>query len=137
MKYNLENEQEYKEATAFLVGCMMRNKTVEIKVYRPNRTLNQNSYLHLLLTIFAVEFGYTLEESKTLYKRVNSATYAYEKNGQKFLRSSTDLDTKEMADTIEKFKQYSSEHGLELPDAYDEDKLRYYENQIEKQRKYL
>lgn len=137
MKYNLANDNEVKEAQQFLVTSTMRNKVVDIKVIRDKRTLSQNAYLHLILSAFAAEFGYSLEEAKTLYKRINSNTYVYEVNNQKFLKSSADLNTEEMSTSIEKFKQYSSENGLDLPDAYNEDQMRYYENEIEKNRRFL
>jgi len=39
----------------------------------------------------------------------------YEKNGQKFLKSTAKLDTKEMAAFTEKFRNWSAASGIYLP----------------------
>ena len=138
MKYNTVNRDEAIEAFNYLTQLTGREAIVEVKRVSPGRSLQQNAYYHLLLGIFGLEFGWSIEEAKVLHKREVSPTiFVYEKNGVKFLRSSADLDSKEMSDSIEQLKKYSAEHGLELPDAEDDNKLRFYENMIEREGKYL
>lgn len=90
---------------------------VELRRIRKKRTPKQNRYLHALMTLFGIELGYTIEESKTVLKR-ECSFMKYKKSGSWFLRSTADLDVKEMTDFIEWIRNYSSmEHGIYLPSA--------------------
>lgn len=138
MKYNLANQIEVERATTYLALLTKQKKVVDVKAVRPGRSLNQNSYLHLLLGYFGSHFGYTIDEAKIIYKRqVNDGIYVYKKNGHAFLRSSADLDTAEMTKTIDRFKEFSKEQGLPLPAAENEAELRSIENEMEKAGYYL
>ena len=138
MKFNLANKEEKSEAFRYFTTLANKKLVVELKKVSPRRSLNQNSYLHLLLGDFAAHFGYTLEEAKTIYKRdINPTVYVYEKNFSKFLRSSADLDKDEMAKTIDNFMKVSAENGHPLPPATDIDWLRRVENDIERNKHYL
>jgi hypothetical protein len=138
MKYNLKEPSQALEAHSYLSQLIKQGDTVDIKKYKPPRSLRQNNYLHLLLGAFGEHFGYTIEEAKTIYKReVNPSTYVYEKNGSKFLRSSVDLDTAEMTKTIDCFRDFSKEHGLPLPAATDKEQLMSLANSIERAGAYL
>ena len=131
MKYNLANQDELDKAFAYLQQLIERDAEVEIKRVQRNRTLNQNNYYHLLLGIFGLETGFSIQEAKTLHKRqVSPQIFVYEKNGQMFLKSSADLDTKELSDSIEQLKKYAAEQGVHLPDANEHEKMRYWENEI-------
>lgn len=134
MKYNLANEQEAKEASLYFAKLVATNSLAEIKKISPKRSLNQNSYLHLLLGAFGDFFGYTLEEAKIIYKEVNSSIYRYEKKGRIFWQSSADLSKDDMSKTIDHFRKVSGEAGCELPLATDTDWLRRISNDIEKNR---
>ena len=62
--YNLKNpydRQKFKERANAMVSAQ---EYVELTKKHTQRSLAQNSYLHLLLGYFASEFGYTLEEVK-------------------------------------------------------------------------
>ena len=142
MKYRLSNPTEAGQALQYLSKLTGDGKLVEIKEVKPKRSMPQNNYLHSLLTIFGSHFGYTLDEAKLLYKRdINPSIYVYEKEHRgktfTFIRSSADLSRDEMARSIDKLKEWSKIGGLELPDAEDEDKLRYYENQAQATQHYL
>lgn len=138
MKYKTVDQAQADEAFEYLTKLVGQDAVVEVKKINPNRSLNQNSYYHLLLGIFGLEFGWSIEEAKVLHKReVSPQIFVYEKNGVKFLRSSASLDTKQMSDAIEQFKKYAAEGGLYLPDANDNEKLLFYSNKIEQQSKYL
>lgn len=138
MRYNLSEFKEVVEAKLYLKKLSDDKSVIELKKVSPQRSLKSNSYLHLLLQICASEWGYTLAEIKTIWKREIAAnTFIYFKNDKPFIRSSADLDSKEMTDSIEQLKKYSAEQGLELPDPDDEEKLAYYERQIQKNERYL
>jgi len=101
---------------------MKKNKKIELKVKHPRRSIPQNSYLHLILSAFGANFGYTLEETKQyIFKQiVNKDTfYNGEKTGLVTLqewRSTSDLDSKEMTVCIDRFLDYSSKNGYGLPE---------------------
>lgn len=138
MIYNLVEPKEVKAARNRLSYLVRKKARVSIVEKLPGRTLNQNSYLHLLLADFGLHFGYTLEEAKTIYKRAaNPTLYVYENNGAKFLRSSADLNKDEMAQSIDRFMQFSSEQGHDLPPADNEEWRSLIENEMERNRRYL
>lgn len=138
MRYQLKNLNEAHEAFEYLNTLVAGENIVDIKKVSPKRTLSQNNYYHLLLGIFGLESGYTIEEAKTLHKReVCPDIFVYEKNDKKFLKSSADLTTEEMSKSIDKFKLYAGEQGIELPEATNEEQMIYYQNLIEKNNVYL
>ena len=112
------------------INYIVRNqgKMIEVKIKRGNRTLGQNSYIHLLFGLFGVDFGLTLDESKQLIK---SMFLSYDKKGKKFVKRTRDLDTKEMTTFIDKFRKFSEEQGCYLPEANEKEKLRSLQNMLE------
>ena len=135
MRY--KHPEQYQNSLDYVSKYKDKDVTIEIKVIHKSRTLRQNSYLHLLLGFFGLEFGYTIEEAKQLYKRLNKDIYFYEKNNEKFIRSTADLDTKEMTLSIDIFRTYSAGVGLYLPQPDDTAFLNYVHNKIEKNKEYL
>lgn len=137
MKYATSNPTEAKEAIKYLNKLIASESLVEITKKSPNRSLNQNSYLHLLLTDFGLHFGYTLKESKQLYKEINKDIYQYTKNKRVFYRSSADLTKDEMMKSIDRFMEKSNEAGHPLPLATDQGWLRNIENEGERMTMFL
>ncbi len=93
--------------------------------------------MHVLFSLFAIEFGYTIDEAKTHAKR-NCQFMRYEKGGEIFLKRTRDLDKVEIMNFIEWYRNYSSQKGCYLPSS--EEYLRnkyYYENEIDKFKPYL
>lgn len=141
MKYNLAGTQEQAQAYAYLAQLAEKKSIVEIKKISPKRSLNQNSYLHLLLGGFGQHFGYTLEEAKAIYKELNAGIYKYtrEVRGKThtFYRSSADLTKEEMTKSIDVLREWSDKAGYPLPTATDQEWLRQIENEIEKSSYYM
>ena len=109
------------------------------------RSIKQNSYLHLILSYFALQYGEKMEFVKREFFKihVNPDTFILTKEDRilgkvKVLRSSADLTTKEMTDCIERFRNWAAqEAGIYLP-APDEDAMigeMYAE--VEKNKKYI
>jgi hypothetical protein len=137
MKFNLKNAGEVERARAYLELLIEKQSLAEVIKVSPRRSLNQNSYLHLLLNAFGLHFGYTSEEAKLIYKELNKNVYAYDKRGRTFYRSSADLTKEEMAQTIDRFRDASAAQGYPLPLATDQGWLREIENAIEQAKYYL
>lgn len=102
-------------------------KVVEIKEKR-GRTLNQNNYLHLILTWFAIEYGSSMAYVKHEYfkKEVNPEIFEIKDKSGKVtdVRSTADLDTAETTKAIDRFRNWSGQAGIYLPTPDEKDFLR-------------
>lgn len=143
--YNLKNQydrQKFKEACNRMV---LKREYVELKRKTTQRSLAQNSYLHVLLGYFGSEFGLTIEEVKfDIFKKIcNIDIFQRERTNKrgkriKYIRSSTELDKDEMTTAIERFRNYSSaECGLYLPSPNEGEMLFYAQQQIEANKDYM
>jgi hypothetical protein len=141
MKFNTAVQVEAQKAFAYLVQLTEKQGIVEVRRISPKRTLPQNSYLHLLIGAFGLATGNTMLDAKDLYKWVNRDLYYNKKKigGQVFttVRSSADLTKEEMAHSIDRFMEWSKEHGYPLPPATDQEWLRQIENEIEASKHFL
>jgi hypothetical protein len=141
VKYNTTHPGEAAKAKVYLDQLIQKKAVVEVVKISPRRSLNQNSYLHLLLNAFGVHFGYNLEEAKLVYKQLNKDIYFYSKEvrGKKweFMRSSADLTKEEMTKSIDTLREWSAKADYPLPTATDKGWLMEIENAIEQAKHYL
>ncbi len=146
MIFNFNNDISKQRAKDRLDWLISHEKKIEMREIRAKRTVNQNSYLHLLLAFFAIEYGETLEYTKQfIFKQYVNADifetkHLNKKNGKVRVdwRSSSELNTKEMTDAIDRFKNWSAKTaGIVLPEATDQDYLDYIQNLIEQHQQYL
>jgi len=115
VKYDLENKLEQHKIIQRLEWLIDKQAKVELKEVRKPRTIKQNAYLHVCISLFAIECGYTLDEAKTLLKR-QCQFMRYEKNDNLFLRRTREMDTKELTEFVEWIRNYASlEVGLYIP----------------------
>lgn len=114
MRYDLLKENEKQNAIQYFKKVLDSKKRIELKVIHKKRSLPQNAYLHVLFSVFGLEVGLTVEETKTDIKR--ALNYVYEKQGKKYLSKTSKMDSKELTIFIEKFKKYASEQGIGLPE---------------------
>ena len=132
MIYDLKSAIDRSRAEKRFVQLMQQSTKIELKK-KVKRSLNQNSYLHVIIGFFALETGYTRVEAKQIYKECTPQVYEYKKDDKKFIRSSADLSTSEMSITINRFRDYSSsEAGVYLPSADEKEFLKECEREIEK-----
>lgn len=125
MRYSLKIEHEASQAKTKLDYLISKGVDIELTEKKPIRSISQNSYLHLILSAFGCNFGYTLDEVK-LYifkKEVNAEIFYIGQKGKLIeveeWRSTADLDTKEMTTAIERFLNYSAKNGYRLPEPSD------------------
>lgn len=97
------------------------------------RSLSQNSYLHLLLGIVAMETGVSLEYAKQVYLKRYAARGLFEltTNDKKLkttiisYRSTAELTKEEMTEAIDKFKTWcADELHINLPNSQDKELLK-------------
>lgn len=130
MQYDLTSDFQRK---AFLSRCdllLERGAVVEI-TEKTFRSRNQNSYLHLLIGVVAMETGTTLDYCKEWYfKRLCNKDLFITTRMDKYagqvdvIRSSADLTKEEMSMAIDRFKRWGSENGIYMPSPGDEELLR-------------
>lgn len=86
---------------------------VEIKKINKPKSVSQNAYAHVVFCLFGIEYGYTLQETKTEIKR--ALGFFYEKNGAKFLKSVADMDTVEVGQMIDYARDVAGQNGCYIP----------------------
>lgn len=149
MIYNLGNEAQRQDFKAYCNQLYKLGKEkgvwVELSKKRHQRSLAQNSYLHCILGYFASEFGLTMETVKyDIFKRkVNSDIFERSRTNKRgqaitYIRSTTDLDTKEMSLATERFRNWSAtEAEFYIPAPDEHDALFEAQKQIEEYMQYL
>lgn len=145
MIYNLNNPWEVQSLREYMNKLVLKGGLVEVKRKAPQRSLNQNRYLHLILGFFGCEYGLSLDETKVdIFKReCNRDLFereAVNKHGKtvKYLRSSADLNSAEMTLAIERFRNWSaSVAGIYLPSPNEEQFLAYCEQEIERNKEFI
>ena len=138
MIYSTEIPTQKERAKERFEWLISNAKRIELKEKKQKRSIAQNSYLHLILGWFGLQFGYTLEEVKQeiFKKEVNPEIfYAGEKEGVvniQMWRSTTALDTGELTTAIDRFRDFSATHGCYLPEPKDLAHLEQIENELSK-----
>jgi len=143
MLYDLSNNFQLVQAETYFNKLKESGCTIELKK-KVKRTYRQNNYLHLILSWFAAETGYSLEYVKSEYfkKTCNPQLFIVEVDGKfgkkKDLRSSKNLDTKEMTIAIDRFRDWSSkEAGIYLPEANEDEFLKHIEIEISRMERWI
>ena len=137
MKYNLNIEHDRISAQNRLNKFKVDGSMIELKKINPSRSIQSNKYLHVCLSLYAIEFGYTLDEAKTDLKRL-CPFMVYEKKGKKFIRHTSQMDSLGITDFIEWVRNYSAVNGLYIPSPseYMEGMI-YIDNLINSHKEYL
>lgn len=145
MIFNLNNPFEHEKFKEYVNKLYVQHAIVEVKKRLPNRTLAQNSYLHLILSFFACELGYSLDEVKLDYFKKTCNRDLFErkkvnKQGREitYMRSSSELTTGEMTTAIERFRNYSSaQAGIYLPAPNENQFLIHIQQEIERNKEFI
>ena len=133
MLLDLSKQFEANKAETKLDQLIKKGAKIELIEKREVRSIKQNSYLHAIITIFAIEYGETIEYTKQqIFKAVvNPGIFIYERVNKKSgeireaLKSSSDLTTEEINISIERFRNFAAENGIYIMDA-DEFKQNYF-----------
>lgn len=145
MVYDLNTDIDRIRYEKRVKSLLDRRTVVELSERKPKRTIPQNSYLHLLIGEFAMQTGNTMDWVKQEYfkRHCNKELFVRMKYDEltkcevAVLRSSRDLDTKEMTTAIDRFKKWAAEGGVDLPDAEDKEWLGYIGREIQHHRDWL
>lgn len=144
MIFNLKSDFDKQRFKEYCNKLYEEECAVELKKKRFNRTLPQNSYLHVLLSYFASKYGCTADEAKVdFFKReCNLSIFCpngeTRKDGKPKLRSSADLDTAEMALAITRFRNWSAAVAeIYLPSANENEFMLHCQQEIERNKEYI
>lgn len=137
-RYKPNDPREYLVALDFINRARENDKEIELKYYHPKRSGQQNRYLYLCLQWFAHEYKCTVVEAKEVFLKRIAAPHIFERemivSGEtiKYYRSTADLDTVEMMSAIANFRAYADMVNIPIPEANDQESIRYCECEIEK-----
>ncbi|MCQ2219775.1 MAG: recombination protein NinB [Prevotella sp.] len=129
MRYDLQNELKRKNFSLAVKKAWEKGEVVDLTVVK-QRTLSQNSYLHVCLTYIAKEYGESLEYVKQIiFKQVwNKDIFRREVDDillgrtVEFWRSTKDLTVEEMTKAIENMRDRASKDlNLYIPSADEKD----------------
>lgn len=131
-EYNLSKPDQKKRSDDRYKALREKGAIIELREITGRRSLDQNGWLHMLITLYAIEFGHTMEEAKTILKR-ECHFMRYSKKTQEggkeiqFLKQTSRLDTKECSEFIEWIYTFAGQNGCHLPtkDEYLERKGEY------------
>jgi hypothetical protein len=137
MKFDLSNELDVKKFLTKIDKDIEKGKRVEYKVQSKPRNLSQNAYLHVAITLYAIEFGSTLNEAKTDLKRMYPKG-VYIKDGKQYLVETSKMNQEEISDFINWIREHAGKEGCYIPtsEEYLEQKF-YIDREIDKQKQYL
>lgn len=143
MQYDLSSDFQRKAFASRVESLMDKGAVVEL-TEKTFRTKNQNSYLHLLIGVVAMETGNTIDYCKEWYfKRLCNKDLFVTTRTDKFagqvevLRSSADLTKDEMSIAIDRFKKWGAENGIYMPNPGDESLLREIAIELGRQKLYI
>ena len=136
MKYNPNLPLDKQKAKVYFNKIIEGNANIEIKVLRETRTLSQNNYLHVVISLAAINYGYTKKECKELFKK--RFNWVYEKFGDKFLMETSKMTTDELSLFIDQIRTHCSMDGCYIPTA-DEYKFNWIEieKEIDRNKEFL
>lgn len=146
MLYDCSNRLEADKLKKRIDGAISRGEVIEVTSPFRKRSLDQNSYLHLIIAYLASQIGESPEYVKREYykKECNGELYivrkrdCYTERVTEEIRSSKDLSVEEMSLSIERFKDWSARVvEIPLPDAEKKEELTYALQEIERNNKYV
>ncbi len=116
MRYDLNKTSDLNDFK-FKVNKLTEKKVkVELKEVRGVRTLSQNRYLHVCITLYAINFGYTINEAKTMLKR-ECGFMTYKKHDTVFLVETSKQNTEELTKFIEWIRNYAAQNDCYIPSS--------------------
>jgi len=131
MLLNLSISSDLNKARVYFDKLVADGSKIELKKIAPPRSVNQNSYVHVLFTLWGNHFGYTVDEAKQVVK--TELGYTYIKEGVLFMVKTSGMDSKELSTFVDKFRNWSAHNGCYLPTS-EEYLLRHFDYSQEAER---
>ena len=144
MLYDLSNPLQNESFGVKAEALRKKGCIVELTEKKPQRSLQANKYLHVIIAYFALQIGETAEYVKKHYYKIlcNKNTYVREINDKylgkiKILRSSADLDSEEFSLTITRFRNWAAGEGVYLPSSEEHMFIQQMEIELSRNKQYL
>jgi hypothetical protein len=144
MLYDLSNPLQAESFKVKAEALGKKGGIVELTEKKPQRSLQANKYLHVIIAYFALQVGETAEYVKKHYYKIlcNKDIYIREVDDKylgkiKILRSSADLDSEEFSLTITRFRNWSAGEGIYLPSAEEHMFIQQMEIELSRNKQYL
>lgn len=144
MLYDLSNPLQNESFKAKAEALAKKGCIVELTEKKPQRSLQANKYLHVILAYFGLQIGETMEYVKKYYYKIlcNRDTFIREVDDKylgkvKVLRSSADLDTEEFSMTITRFRDWAATEGIYIPSSEEHLMVQQMEIEISRNKMYL
>lgn len=150
MNYDLSIKDERRRFVKRANALLLKQRTNVSLTDESNRTLNQNSYLHVLCRVLAMDTGVTENYAKQIYfKRIANPEIFVSvtrdpvtSEAISYVKSTADITITDMSKAIDSFLMWASENGYNLPQASlnedgslswksDDDKEAFHRAQIE------
>lgn len=127
MNYDLRrtNKESRKRFVRYANALLKSERSNVSLIDESNRTLNQNSYIHVLCRILAAQTGVTEAYAKQVYFKtianpeifVTATKDCLTNQMVSVTRSTKDLTIPEMRKAISNFRMWAAENGFDLPEA--------------------
>lgn len=144
MLYDLSNPLQNESFKVKAEALAKKGGIVELTEKKPQRSLQANKYLHVILAYFGLQIGETMEYVKKHYYKIlcNKDTFIREVDDKylgkvKVLRSSADLDTEEFSMTITRFRDWAATEGIYIPSSEEHLMVQQMEIEISRNKMYL
>ena len=138
MIYDLSTPIGINQAQGRFRFLLEKKCKIDITEKRSKKTISQNNYIHLIMSYFGSQIGFTNAEVKQFVKTLNHETFHYNKKGLDLYRSFSELDKMDLSIVTNKFIEYAqNEVGISLPDPSDQPYIDECMNEVEKNQSYL
>lgn len=125
MNYDLRDKDNRKRFIRYANSLLRNERTLVSLEDKSNRTLNQNSYIHVLCRIMAEGTGTTEHYAKQVYFKELANPQLFIRVTKdpltnemvKTIRSTCDLTIQEMSAAINNFIMWAAEQGYQMPEA--------------------
>lgn len=141
-RFKTKDPVELERAVDYLAKLAGREAVVDIIRVTYQRSLNSNAYYHLVLSFFGTQVGSTLDDVKALIRELQPTLYNLRYTTVAGVRiqssrSSAEFTAGEMAESIDRFRLWASEQGIDIPAPNETELLKYADDTVAANKSYL
>ena len=115
MNYDLSKEHDKLDFQTKVNYFLAKGEKVGLSKVQKKRSLSINSYLHVCITLYAIEYGCSIEEMKQTLKHWKG-WYKTNKAGAVVYAKTSKMDNKQLSEFIEWIRTHAAKNiGLNIP----------------------
>lgn len=118
MKLDLSKPEDAKKFHEYSLELLKTGKKIELKEIKKPRSLSQNAYLHVCISLLGCYLGYHPSEMKSALKREAGLIYWKQGEDKKWREievSTKDLDTQQLTHFIDFIRMQAIDCGFDIP----------------------